>query len=375
MASRVFFHIGVPKSGTTYLQGVLWSHQEWLRDEDVQLPGGGYVDHRWGSLVVREDDRLRHRRASARGAWERILTDVAAWDKTSVISHEFYGGASQEQARRAIDGLAPAEVHLVVTARNPLHVLCSAWQEMVKYGNTTSLEDFSVTSSPSPGEVWNWRSLDVGEVLGRWGGLVPPDRVHVVPVAAERSDPEELWWRFAELFVKDAQRFDTEAGEPNASIGLVECEVLRRVGPHLKDLTALPRSNWVRKYLAETLLAQGSGERFWPSADRIEECRERGRAAVDLVRRQGFDVRGDLFELEVPAELEARRSPDEVSDAEIADVSAELIARLLRDVRRGHRRAQQAPQPTSPEAEPPEPPAPAAGGGWRARVSRALRRT
>lgn len=371
MASRVFFHIGVPKSGTTYLQGVLWSHQEWLREEDVQLPGGGYVDHRWGSLVVREDDRLRHRRASARGGWDRIQADVATWERTSVISHEFYGGASQDQARRAIDSLAPAEVHLVVTARNPLHVLCSAWQEMVKYGNTTPLEDFSVTSSPNPGEVWNWRSLDVGEVLGRWGGLVPPERVHVVPVAAERSDPEELWWRFAELFVADAQRFDTAAGEPNASIGLVECEVMRRVGPHLTDLTALPRSNWVRKYLAETLLAQRDGERFWPSAHRVEECRERGRAAVDLVRRQGFDVRGDLAELEVPSQLEDRRTPDQVTDAEIADVSTELVARLLRDVRRARRRSAQQPA----DATPPGPPAQAGGGGWRDRVARALRRT
>jgi hypothetical protein len=369
VASRVFFHIGVPKSGTTYLQRVLWSHRERLRGVGVQLPGSGYVDHRWGSLVVREDDRLRHRHPSARGAWDRIVADVAAWDQTSVISHEFYGGASQAQARHAIETLAPAEVHLVLTARNPLQTLCSAWQEMVKYGNTTPLEDFSVASSPNPGEVWNWRSLDVGEVLGRWGSLVPPERVHVLPVAAEgAAGPEELWWRFADLFVTDARRFDTAAGETNASIGLVECEVMRRVGPHLTDLSALPRSNWVRKYLAETLLAQRDAERFWPSSDRVEECRERGRAAADLVRSQGYDVRGEHAELEVPAELEARRTPDQVTDAEVAEVSAELVARLLREVRRASRKAkkQRDAIPVEPRQEEP--------GGLR-RVARALRRT
>ena len=151
MARRVFFHIGVPKSGTTYLQRVLWNHKERLADEGVQLPGTGYVDHRWGSLVVREDDRLRYRRSSARGSWDRIVADVAAWRETSLISHEFYGGASHVQARRAVEQLAPAEVHLVVTARNPLHVLGSAWQEMVKYGNTTPLDEFSVEVVGGPG--------------------------------------------------------------------------------------------------------------------------------------------------------------------------------------------------------------------------------
>ena len=371
MARRVFFHIGIPKSGTTYLQRVLWDHRDRLADEGVQLPGTGYVDHRWGSLVVREDDRLRFRRESARGSWDRIVADVAAWGETSVISHEFYGGASQAQARRALEQLAPAEVHLVVTARNPLHVLCSAWQEMVKYGNTTSLEEFSPTASEDPAEVWNWRSLDVREVLDRWGPLVAPERVHVIPVGAEALRPEELWWRFAGLFVPDAKSLGADAGAANTSIGLVECEVMRRIGPHLEDLTALPRSNWVRKYLAETVLAQREGERFWPSADRVEECRERGRAAVELVSREGFDVVGDLADLEVPAELEARRTPQEVTDAEVADVSVEVVARLLRDLRRASRRAKRQTEdvPDAASAEP----APASGPIQR--VARALRRT
>ena len=194
-----------------------------------------------------------------------------------------------------------------------------------------------------------------------------PERVHVIPVAGDALVPEELWWRFAGLFVTDARRFGAEAGAVNTSIGLVECEVMRRVGPHLEDLTALPRSNWVRKYLAETVLARRDGERFWPSADRIEECRQRGRAAADLVRRGGFDVVGDLAELEVPAELEARRTPQQVTDAEVADVSAETIAVMLRDLRRARRRADRQSEDTSGEPAPPP--------GPLQRVARALRRT
>jgi hypothetical protein len=159
VAERVVFHIGVPKSGTTYLQNVLWANAERLRENTVLLPAQGHKDHRWGSLVVREDPRIRYRHASAAGAWERIVADVAAWDGTALISHEFYGGATRDQARRALESLAPAQVHLVVTARDPLRTLTSAWQEMVKYGNTTSIDDFSLDVSESPEHVWNWRAV------------------------------------------------------------------------------------------------------------------------------------------------------------------------------------------------------------------------
>jgi hypothetical protein len=334
MAEQVIFHIGTPKSGTTFLQEVLWRNWDRLRRRGVLLPAEGHRDHRWGSLVVREDERLRYRSSSANGAWRRLVSDVAAWRGTALISHEFYGGASSGQAAAALEALAPADVHLVVTARNPLLTLWSAWQEMVKYGNTMTLEEFSAVSSDDPGEVWNWRALDVREVLDRWGPLVPPERVHVVPVSPEGDRPEDLWTRFASVFVSDTGSFDLDAGTTNPSIGVVECELLRRIGPHLADLTALPRSTWVRRYLAETLLARREAERFWPSPGRIAECRQRGAAAVDTVRRRGYHVSGNLLHLAVPTALEARRTPADVTDAELLPAATGVIAAIMTDVRR-----------------------------------------
>ena len=75
------------------------------------------------------------------------------------------------------------------------------------------------------------------------------------------------------------------------------------------------------------------GERFWPSPARVEEIRQRGRAAVEHVRARGFDVIGDLDSLLVPDQLAARRLPDSVTDAEVAQVAVELVATMLGDVR------------------------------------------
>ena len=75
------------------------------------------------------------------------------------------------------------------------------------------------------------------------------------------------------------------------------------------------------------------GERFWPSAERVEEIRARGQAAVDHITTQGYDVIGDLSALLVPDEVPARRTPASVTDGEVAQVAVELVATMLDDVR------------------------------------------
>jgi len=339
VASRVFLHVGVPKSGTTFLQHGLWSQADRWRRLGVLLPAVGHREHRWGSLVVREDTRrLSERPPAAARAWEEILADVHAWDGTAVVSHEFYGGATRAQARRAVESLAADEVHVVVTARHPLQTLVSGWQEMTKYGRTVALDDFCTGVSDDPHDVWNWRALDAAEVLGHWGAVVPPERVHVVPVASSGQDAS-LWVRFAGLLAADPPPYPDGGNASNASIGLVECEALRQVGAHLRDLASLPRSTWVRRYLAETVLARRPAERFWPGPDRIAECRERGERVLAQVREAGYDVVGDLSHLAVPAQLPPRRSPADVDPSEVAAVATELVAELVRDLAAERRRA------------------------------------
>ena len=38
-------HIGEPKTGTTFLQDVLWGNQSWLAARGVVLPGYSHRDH------------------------------------------------------------------------------------------------------------------------------------------------------------------------------------------------------------------------------------------------------------------------------------------------------------------------------------------
>jgi superfamily II DNA helicase RecQ len=58
MASKVFLHIGLPKTGTTYLQTVMWADRDRMRAQGVLLPGRERRDHLWTTRIVREDPNL-----------------------------------------------------------------------------------------------------------------------------------------------------------------------------------------------------------------------------------------------------------------------------------------------------------------------------
>jgi len=338
VARRVFLHLGLPKTGTSYLQTILWSHRDELRDAGLLVPGRERRDHLWASLVVRDDPKVGNRNAKAPESWSVLLEDTAVWDGDVVISHEFFCAASADQAARVVDELGPTEVHLVLTAREPLGLFTSSWQESLKNKGTTPIEDYGRTESDDPLEVWDWRALDLRLVLERWGGTVPADRVHVVPVPPSGAPQDELWRSFCSVLgvdpgvVGDAGRF------PNASMGVVEAETLRRLNGRLVGFdAAFDRGVWIRSFLADERLVPRDGEKFWPGADQVEDCRRRGEAAVALVRERGYDVVGDLDSLRVPDELPERRHPSSVTDAEVADVALDLAARLMSDLKDGQR--------------------------------------
>lgn len=336
MARRVFLHIGLPKTATTYLQTIVWSNRDVAAAQGLTLPGRERRDHLWASRVVRETPK-RPRPDREHEAWRRILDDVAAATGDVLISHEFFAAASGAQARAVLEALAPAEVHVVITAREPLGLFTASWQESLKNRGTTPMAEYGRTESSRPEDIWDWRTLDLRLVLRRWRKAVAADRIHVLPLDP-RAARDEIWHRFAGLLGLDAAAFDTSAGFSNQSMGVVEAELLRRVNHHLHGFSsALDRGVWIRSFLADDRLVPRGGERFWPLPDQIEDCRRRGEATLRFLREHPVDVVGDPELLRVPTVIEPRRTPDSVTDAEIAAAGAEVIAVLLEDVRAARR--------------------------------------
>jgi hypothetical protein len=334
MAARVYLHVGLPKTATTYLQTIVWGNREVLETQGVRLPGEARHEHLWASRIVREDPAFEKFSEHRRGTWQRLREDVAQWTGTALITHEFFAAASVPQARRMVEELAPAEVHLVVTAREPLGLFTASWQESIKNRDTRPMSDYSRVEATDSGGVWNWRTLDVRRVLERWSPAFPTDRVHVLPLPGRDAPRRTIWDRFARAIGVDPDSVDLSRSFPNASMGVAEAETLRRINAHLGEFnSAIDRGTYIRSYLADERLVPRKGDPFWPSPERVEECRARGRDAVAYIASQGFDVIGDLDSLLVPEQVGERRTPDSVTDAEVARVAVELVATMLGDVR------------------------------------------
>lgn len=333
MAKRVFLHIGMPKTGTTYLQDIMWSQRDELAAQGFLLPGFRR-QHLWAALDVCAHASLSRRHLDAPGSWKRLVASVMEYPGDAIVSHEFLCGASAAQASSAISDLAPAEVHLIISARDTLGMVTSGWQESIKNGDSWRMDDI-LTAAPQAGPEFGWATWDLSGVLSRWTPVLPSAQVHILPMPSRTAGPVEHWRNFAGVIGIDPGPFEAPEAPANVSLGVVQIELLRRLNPHLGPLrdTARRRGEYIRGYLAETLLAKQGGNRLAPSPSMVKECRTRASRAVSLIEKGKFDVRGAIENLEVPEHLDLHPSTAEVSEAELLEAAILLIADLADDVR------------------------------------------
>ena len=333
MANEVFLHIGLPKTGTTYLQSVLWGSRKTLAKDGLLLPGQGHREHLWAALDLQERPKLAQRDRRAPGTLSRLVKKVNAHQGGAILSHEFFCGASQEQAERLVHMLQPADVHLLITARDTAGMLVAGWSEYVKNGGTRPLSEMAEVKS---GNEFGWRTWDLGGVLRRWGGSVPAERVHVLPVPRAGSAPDQHWRNFASVLGVDPTAYAVPPQPANPALGMVQVELLRRINPQLTEFgKPVDRGTWIRGYLAERHLVRQEGIRFGPDDAQMDECRRRADRAVRLVLENGYDVvGGDLDALRVPPETGDRPRPEDVRSEELLAAASKLIADMLIDIRR-----------------------------------------
>lgn len=366
MTERVYLHVGTPKSGTTYLQRVLDHNREALAAAGVLVVGEQHVDRVHAALAVREDPRVRTLSPRQARSWERLVAQIRAWQgPAAVLSYELFSAATREQAERALADLAGLDVHVVITARDFGKMVPSAWQERLKFGLTTPLPEWRpAREKAGPRREWGWRTMDPASVAERWGATVPPDHVHVVTVPRTRRDPDELWHRFAAAcdLTATTNDLDLGVGLVNESLGVTSAELLRRVneriGPPIEG--SREQAKWLRDTLAHQVLAPLDSEPIRITDRQLKDAERQAGASVERVGAAGYDVRGDLGDLE-PSEGTGR-SPEDVTDSELLDVALDTIARLLLLVRE---RSQGA-APAAPGAE---------GGRLRRAAKTAAQRT
>ncbi|MPZ61375.1 MAG: hypothetical protein GEU93_08765 [Propionibacteriales bacterium] len=306
-ARRVFVHIGAPKTGTTFVQQVMWANREHLAEDGILYPYTKRGEHLRATLDLRERGWGDSSRRDFAGAWDTIAERARDWPgHTVILGHEIMGGATEPQIRRLVRSLEPAQVHVIFTARDIARQLTSDWQEHLKHRHTVTLEQFVGDlvelghDAPKPfGEMF-WGLHDAPFILRRWATVVPAERIHIVTVPQPGASGDTLWQRFCTVTGLDADRYDTDVQRTNRGLGIVEAELLRRVNRRLAQrrprIPAMEYDQLVRLHLANRALAERSDRIVLPP-DSMPWALDKSREMVTELRKGGYDVCGDLEEL------------------------------------------------------------------------------
>ncbi len=300
----VFVHVGLSKTGTSYLQHVLWSNRQTLAADGLLVPGDGPL---FRSLAVWDLTGRRPRGTDlpqVPGSWQLLVDAVAAWDGARVVlSEEGLALARPRQVRRAVSSLAPAPVHVVVTVRDLMSTIPATWQQELAKGATWTLADYLCAvrdpeSGPVGAGVAFWLRQDVTRVLDRWESAVPRERIHLVTVPPPGSPAGLLLQRFAAAVGIDTAKLAEAAYASNASVGVVEAEVLRRLNLALRDrLNERQYTRVVARGVREALQQRADPQRITLPAEHVGWVHERAAAMVGELRSRSYHVCGDLDDL------------------------------------------------------------------------------
>ncbi len=308
VAKRVYLHIGAPKTGTTYLQDVLFRNRAALATQGLLVPGGTASAHYEAALDLRALAFGGYRDPRAEGAWAELVEQVMEWPgRAAVISHELLSGADDEAMARAVASFADpnggTEVHVIYTARDLGRQVPAMWQESVKNGQELAFDTYlrRLSSRKRRGRAARifWRQQHLVEVLQRWSAHVPDERVHVVLVPPPGRPNDVLWRRFASVLGVETDGLDLAVERTNVSLGLAEAELLRRVNVVLDDDLAWPDYGpTVKFWFAEQVLAElTSGPRAAVPGSMHHWLEQQAAQMTTALADSGWDVVGDLSDL------------------------------------------------------------------------------
>ncbi|MDN3351597.1 hypothetical protein [Actinomadura sp. DC4] len=345
MASRLILHIGLQKSGTTYLQELIAGSAGELAEAGIVYPVAPAGkrrrrtdNHEWASygLLGQEYPWVSEERAATeKSAWKDLERQVSREKGTVLLSAEALSVIRTPAIRTLLARLGVGDVEVVVTARSLGRSLPSLWQQHVRNGRRLGFERYldmlgeqrrlPAARIEEDGELHLWRAFAIGRLARRWAREVGQSRVRVV--TSPGRPPQLLWARFAEAIGVPGFTFPTgDAAARPVHTGLTAPEAVVLTSLN----SALAKAGWTpdtARRLREAVLADG----FQPRVERgpriavpphWRSCvAEWSAQDVSELLESGVTVIGDTADL--------RSDRDDVQPPTIEEVAAASAAAVL----------------------------------------------
>lgn len=322
MADRVYLHVGPPKTGTTFVQQMLWRNQSRLADAGIHLPLGTRKAHFLAAADLLQKADWADEPDADRWTWPRFAEAAAEHAGRAVLSEEMLADADDRCAEHALRFLAPAEVHVIITARDLARQIPSAWQQSIKHRGSLTLDQFLQRIAGSGDPLKFWMRQDLLRVVRVWRSHLPAGSVRLVTVPPPGEPANVLWTRFAEAAGIDID-VDLVEDVPNQSLGPAEIEALRRFNSSLGERLPYPHpyTEVVRRRVALDLAGGPPGTTPIPP-DWRDWVTERSLRMVDQLADAGATVVGDLQDL-VP--VFSDRSDDAYTERDISGATTRAL--------------------------------------------------
>ncbi|MCL8024946.1 hypothetical protein [Nocardioides bruguierae] len=325
MAERVVLHVGLMKSGTTYLQGLLEHSSDLLADQGVLFPGPT-----WDTQLRAVNDflGLPHSRP---GDWVALCERVAAHPGSVLLSMEFLANLGPARITKLLDDLGDAPVEAVLTVRDIGRSVPALWQETCKNRRTWSWSEYvdgvrHGDQGPGPGRHF-WRRTSFASIASRWAAALGTDAVTVVTVPPPGADPDLLWSRFrAAAGLRDAAwRTPPRANE---SLGGASARLMKVLNERSADLAS---EQYLHRYKALAKYTLGTDREVEPRIGFTvpDWLHERSRREVEALAATGVRVIGDLADL-TPVDT-VGEDPDSLGTDALFEASLRALEALLRE--------------------------------------------
>lgn len=333
----MYLHIGMPKSGSTFVQSLLADHRAALPAHGFVYPYAGPEAMFHAALeMAGRPDQWGLTDADVAGSFDRVVEAARRDGGTALLSHEIFSAATRKEIDRIGSRVDGFDLHVVVTIRDLARTVAAQWQERVKNGVDETYAQFAAAVlAQRPADMTStaqgfWHGHNVPWVLTRWERLVPPERVHVVITPDRAAGPGALWERFAGAVGLPADVLDPLAGAvSNESLGTAQVALLRQT----LAASGLEQP-WIalvgKRWFAQTILSRASSSRPVTPADVAQELGEVAETWIAELGSRGYAVHGSLAELRPSAPPPGTPHPDEVDPADVVRDLPDLLGEMLR---------------------------------------------
>jgi hypothetical protein len=330
---RIYLHVGLPKTGTTYLQDRLWRNRDVaMRRSGLLYPGREIADHFHAAAHLQPDRYLDWVDHAYDDAWPAMVRQMRGWAGPSIVSHELFATATPEQAAKLLDDLDFAPVHVVVTVRDLARQIPSVWQENVKNQYRATFDDFvTAIRDDDPSAPPFWEFQDYPRILRTWAADLPPERVHVVTVPPPGSD-DSLWSRFISVLGVDDAELDRVVDSSNAALTPVQVELLRRLNSRLQpdDIEWSRYEAAVKRFLIGSVLFEterAAGQQLSPAGRTW--AAERSEQMIGDVVAAGYHVVGSVEDLRVAPVSDAPPA-EPIAESAVMSEALDAMASMLK---------------------------------------------